>query len=358
MLRIIVAVTALLWIMASCTQPEKPLTKEEVRDFAKKIELSIEKREGKILDEAFDSKAFFKRMNLEDGKDNRSIQSGIMEGMKMGTKLVTSLTEKGSYSFIKQYEKDKVQHIMFRLYDQGSINYHDFELKRTKGEPRIVDVYVYTSGETLSETIKNLFADFKGEFFDNATPQTDAVIKRLPDIRMLIVKGKHLEALDIYNSLSEKMQKSRPFQIIHVEICSGLTDDEYTSSIAEYEKLYPNEPNMQLLLIDGYILRKEYVKALTAVNELDKMINKDPLLDYHRAMCYTLIGEKSKRTECLERVVKNVPDFEDGILELIADYLGANEFEKARPLVRRFKNKSAFDQSRLNDLIDQYPGYN
>jgi tetratricopeptide (TPR) repeat protein len=358
MLRITFTITVFLIIAASCRQEEKPLTKEEVMDFAKKIEISIGKRDGSMLDGAIDEKALLKKIDLGSGKDSKSFEAGLKQGMKMGTKISASLTAKGTYSLIKQYEKDKVHHLLFRLYDDGMINYHDYELKRTGGQPKVTDIYIYMSGENLSETLKTLFVQFKDEFKEPSNSESAGWIKKMPDIRSLITKGKHQEALDIYNSMPEKIKMGRLFQIVHVEICSGLTDEEYNKAITDYERLYPNEPNMQLLLIDGYILRKDYDKALNAVNELDKMIDKDPLLDFHRAMCYTLMKDDVKRVECLERLIKNLPDFENGIAELLVDYLEASQFEKAKPLVDRFKSKSEFDQSTLTMLLNQYPGYN
>ena len=349
--------TALLFIAASCRQEEKPLTKAEALDFAKKVEISIGKRDGKMLDDAIDQKAFYKKMNLESGSDARSFQAGLKKGMNMGTKITESLSAKGSYDLVKHYEKDKIHHLLFRLYDEGSLNYHDYELTRANDQPKVADIYIYMSGENLSETLKNLFTQFKDEFKAGADHETASWIKRMPDIRSLINKGKQKEALDIYNSMPQKVRNGRMFQIIHVEISSGLSGDEYSRAISEYQTLYPNEPNMQLILIDGYILRKEYGKALDAVNELDKMIDKDPLLDFHRAMCYTLMKNDVKRVECLERLLKNLPDFEDGILELLADYLETRQFEKAKPLVDRFRSRSEFNQSTLTLLLTQHPGY-
>ncbi len=81
-------VAVLLATVASCKQDEKPLTKQEALDFAKKVEISIGRRDAKLLDEAIDEKAFFKKMHLESGSDSRSFQAGLKKGMKMGTKIV------------------------------------------------------------------------------------------------------------------------------------------------------------------------------------------------------------------------------------------------------------------------------
>lgn len=349
--------SSILLVIASCKQqPEKPLTKAEVTEFARKIEISIDKRDPTLLNDAIDGDALADKMNLESGRDSRSFEQGLKEGMKMGSKIVAALSEKGTYTMIKEYEKDKVHHLLFRLYDNGMINYHDYELTRTKGKPKVADIYIYMSGETLSETLRNLYVQFKDDFKASST-RTDDWTRKVTYIRSMITSNKHRDALDTYNEMPEKIKKGRLFQILHIEICSGLSDEEYSKAIDEYEALYPNEPNMQLLLIDGYTLRKDYQKALNAVNELDKMIDKDPLLDYHRAMCYTLLNDDQKRLECLERLVKNVPEIEEGIIELIYDYLETSEFEKAKPLIDRYKTKSAFNQESLQTVLERFPGY-
>ena len=357
MLKVTAIVAFFSVFIVSCSTEEKPLTKEESVAFAKKIEISMGKRNGKVLDEAIDEKALFKKMDLASDKDSRAFKSGLKEGMTIGTKLVAALSTKGSYSFIKHYEKNNVHHLLFRIYDNGMMNYHDLELKRTNGEPRVADIYIYLNGESLSATLKNVYAQLKDEFKRSAD-ESATWIGKMPEIRTLITAGKHNEALEIYNRMPDRIKKGRMFQVMHMEICSGLTSEEYTRAIAEYQTLYPNEPNMQLLMIDGYVLRKDYEKALGAVEELDKMIDKDPLLDFHRAMCYTLLKNEPKRLEYLERLVKNLPDFEEGVLELIADYLESNEYEKAKPLIVKFKNNSDFDQSALTTLLYRYPDYN
>ena len=46
---------------------------------------------------------------------------------------------------------------------------------------------------------------------------------------------------------------------------------------------------MQLILMDAYFMRKEYDKVMGAINAVDKMINKDPFLDYYRYLCYNVM---------------------------------------------------------------------
>lgn len=341
-------------LLISCKAKEdKPVTADEAKEFAKKLQSSIEKRDADFLDNAMDKKAFMKKAGLGSGSDARSFGSGIEQSMKMGTTITNSISKKATYQLVKQYEKDKVQHIIFRMYDDGALNYHDIELKKSGDEVKVMDIFVYTTGELLSETVKGLFDQMKAMMDKNKTQNSkEEWLTQLPKMRQLMNEGKSEEALAIYDQLPAEVQKMRAVQIVHVLICSGLSDyEKYNGSIEEYKKFYPNEPNMQLLLLDGYIINKEYDKALEGVNEIDKMINKDPLLDYYRYLCYNLKQDTANARTSLERLMKNEPNFEDGMLEIIALYLEEKNKPAADEWIEKFKATSSYDQSKLEMLL-------
>ncbi|HQW44408.1 MAG TPA: hypothetical protein PLX74_09525 [Chitinophagaceae bacterium] len=343
----------LILLATSCQPKQKPVTADEAKIFAQKLESSLERRNPDFMDEAIAKTEFFKKAGLGSGKEARSFGAGLEQSMKMGSAIIKSISKKGTYQLVKQYEKNNAQYALFRLYDDGSLNYHDIELTRSDGNVKIADIYIYTSGEYLSETIKGLFLQMKDLVDKKGTSLQDQWIKKLPEMRKLMNEGKYDEASAIYKSLPADVQKMRAVQIIHVLVNSGLDDnDEYAAAIEEYQKLYPNEPNMHLLLLDGYILKKEYDKALNGVNKMDSMINKDPFLDYYRYLIYNLKEDKVNSKICIERLVKNMPDFEDGMMELIATYIEENNETAAKQWIEKYKQKSSFDQERLATFID------
>jgi tetratricopeptide (TPR) repeat protein len=130
----------------------------------------------------------------------------------------------------------------------------------------------------------------------------------MPKMRQLLNEGKNKEALEIYDRLPQKIKSMKAVQITHILITSGLDDDEkYEAAINEYTTLYPNEPNMHLLLLDGYFIKKEYDKALHSVNEMDKMIDKDPFLDYYRYLIYKTMEDTVHAKTSIETLMKNMP---------------------------------------------------
>ena len=274
----------------------------------------------------------------------------------MGNTITRTISKKATYQLVKQYEKDNIQHVLFRMYDDGSLNYHDIQLARSGKEVKISDIFIYTTGEFLSETISGLYKQMKTAMDKKSIENTqDDWSQKLPQMRSLMNAGKYQEALAVYEDLPIDIQKMRAVQIVHILISSGLDDMvKYNAAIEEYKTLYPNEPNMHLLLLDGYIINKEYDKALDGVNQMDKMIDKDPFLDYYRYLMYNLKEKPDSAKVSLERLMNNVPDFEDGILEIIVLYIEEKNKPLADQWIEKFKLSSAYDQQRLEQLLTAY----
>jgi hypothetical protein len=341
-----------------CSEKPKPLTDQEVNEFGKNLEASVNKRQAEFFDNAIDRKTLIKKANIPPGSHSEPFKRGLNKGMDVGTSLKQALSANATYTMIKHYTKDDVHHLLFRLYDDGRLNYHDMELTRAKGEPRIADMFIYTAGENLSETLHKIYLQFAPMMKDKSfVNQNDTWLTKMPEIRQLMAQDKYREALEIYNRIPDSIQKGRAFQILHVQVSSGLSSEEYNAAIEEYKRLYPNEPNMHLLLLDGYIINKEYEKALNAINELDRQINKDPLLDYYRFLCYKLMNDAGNAKSSLLRLTQNMPDFADGQIELIAMNLDENNQEEARKIITSYRNKKSFDQELLTTLLNQYPGF-
>jgi tetratricopeptide (TPR) repeat protein len=343
------------FFLIACGGKEKPILEKEAREFAKKLEQSIEKKDGQFMDDAVDRDEIIKRAGLKSSSSAREFGAGIRKAANMGTKIVEALKEEGSYELVKVYEKESKQHMIFRLYSDGSINYHDMELKRKKGDIKIADIFVYTSGENLSTTIKGIYDQFEG-IIDKSN-KTDAWISSLPDIRKKINAGEYQKAYDLFMKIPEEGRKSKAFRIVKVEICTGLDDEKHQQAIDELLAAFPNEANMQLILMDAFFMRKEYDKVMGAINAVDKMINKDPFLDYYRYLCYNVMENPVKAKEHLLLVTANYPAFADAQLELAATYLEENNSDSARIVVKNFRQRKSFPQTRMDELLDAYPDF-
>ncbi|MFN8290454.1 MAG: tetratricopeptide repeat protein [Chitinophagaceae bacterium] len=344
-----------LFLLGSCSTPEKPVTTEEAREFAHQLELSIGKRDPSFMNDAIDIDEVIKRAGINNSNNGRAFGSGLKQSASMGNRITEGITEEGTYQLVKPYEKEGKQHLIFRLYDDGGINYHDIELKKKKGVVKIADVYIYATGEALSATIKNLYEQLSG--MEDKLTKDKNWVSSLTEIREKLNKGKNKEAYDLFMEIPAEARTSKIFRIIKVQICTGMSDELHQQSVEELLAAFPNEPDMQLMLIDAYFMRKEYDKALGAVNAIDKMINKDPFLDYYRYLCYNVMQQPEKAREHLIKVTKAYKDFPDARLELIVTYLDEKKYDSARIAVSEFRAKKTFPQEKLEKILSVYPDF-
>jgi hypothetical protein len=347
---------ALFILFAACTQKGKPVTKDEALATAKFIDSCI--RDGKPVgfNDLFSPALLAARIARQAGKRvNEQVINGVKSGLSqnnIGRQIIEFTSKNGFYELVKYYEKDKTQHLIFRMYGDGGLNYHDFELDRYKGKVMIADLFIYLSGENFSKTLSDLVMTMN-ERKRTADMEMDEVTK----IKRLMGQHRHEEAKKVFDALPASLKDQKMMQLTYIQICSQLDEPVYIKALNEFQSLYPNEPNMFLALIDANLLRKDYSKALECVNQMDALINKDPFLDYYRALMYKLMEKKTESGQYLEKLAANMPYFDDGVLELIVNYLDAGSFDNARRLVKAYRENSKFDQQSLTYALNLYPAF-
>lgn len=327
---------------------------------SKKIDSCISNKRPQYFNELFDENAFVRKISKEtDTKNTRDIIKGVKEALSktdLGDKIIKGLGESGHYQFVKHYEKDKVQHLIFRLYSDDGINYHDFEISKTKGKLGIADMYIYLSGENLSKTISGLMATFS-EKPKSEEPKALKEINAVNRIREYMSQKENEKAMNLYNSLSPDIKDQRAVQLIYIQLCQLQGEEQYMKAMDDFQTRYPNDPNVNLLMIDNYLLKKEFGKALDAINKLDSYIDSDPFLDYYRALISNMNQKPDDARKYLEKLHTNMPQFGDGVVELIANYITAGDNDKARVLVKEYEANSKFDQARLSNYLYLQPQF-
>jgi len=134
-----------------------------------------------------------------------------------------------------------------------------------------------------------------------------------------------------------------------------MSDEKYLQSLLEYKSLFPDDPNMYLMMIDAYVLQKDYPRALGSVNKLDSLIDKDPYQDYQRGLLYKLMKDSARAQECFERLHVNMPGFKKGTIELMEIYFGKGNRDKAVQLVERAKDSNYLSPSNLSVIYAYHP---
>ena len=349
----------LVLFVTACSDPEMPVTKEEAKAIAKSLTESIAQRKAGRLTELIDLDALEKRIREQSQSNlNESMLKGAMNSMRsgeFGQQIVKSLGKKGTYELVKQYEKNNHQHLVFRMYDE-TLGYHDFELIKKKDKVKIADIYIYISGENLSATLAQSLQSMS-ELPAGAIDVEKKDLEKVQLIKSCINRKDFERANELYKTLPGILRAQKLYKIIDIQIASGLGTDEYLAALNKFQQEYPNAPNMYLLMIDAYFLKKDYPGALQCVNSLDSLINKDPFLDYYRAVIHKENGDHATQLVCLERLHQNLPDFGAGTLELIYAYVEEKQLDKAMALTKLYSKSKNADTETIENLYLLHPDF-
>lgn len=350
----------LLLFLASCKEKAEVPSKAEAMETAHKIDSSISNKRPRYFNELFDANGFARKIAKQtDDKVTNDMIQGVKDALikaEFGDKIIQSLGRNGNYKLVKHYEKNNVHHLLFRLYSDDGLNYHDLELSKRNGKILITDMYIYMSGEDLSKTLSGLLISFSKKSNEQES-KIMKITESVNNMRKQLLHNEYQKAMTYYKTLPDDIKHQRAIELIYLQICKGYGDDEYLGAMTEFHTKYPDDPNINLIMIDSYLLKKEYDKALEALNKLDQFIKTDPFLDFTRALINNMAEQPEEARKYLEQIYKNYPEFDIGVIELIANYINAGMDDKARELIKAYEKNEKFDQLNLTNYLFTKPQF-
>jgi hypothetical protein len=347
----------LVCVLFATACSEKPVTKQEAAVVAAVISDAMEHRKASKFNELIDMNSLQERIMDSTGHQlNETLVAGAMSSLRSGEfsqTVVKSLGKKGTYQFVKQYEKDNIQHLVFRSYND-QFNYHDIELFRKGDKIKIADIYIYATGENLSNTLAQSLLSMNKQVNKKDFEPRD--VQKVQLIKNYILQNEHQKADELFKQLPSFIRRQKLYKYIYIQIASGLGTEKYLEALTKFQQEYPDSPNMYLLMLDAYFLKQDYAGAMQCINKLDSLIDKDPFLDYYRALIYKQSKDRPNTFASLERLHKNMPEFTDGTVELICYYAEEKQFDKAVPLTKQYIKSKNADEDVTNGLYIMYPG--
>lgn len=325
-------------LLSQCKPSEQKVTNEEAAQFSASLENAALKRRPGLLTSNIILQALTDRIAKEQGNKYISdIEKGLSKGIKnsgLDNNLYAILGKTGTFEKVKQYEKQGQQRIIFRAYGDEGMNYFDMELTKLNGKVGIADMLVYSTGENISKSLAAFASSIMAETNDKEAEQMSVGFDA---IKRLMGKGNYKQAKKEFDMLPAPVRNTRVADVLNLQISSELDEATYMQEIEKFERKYAGEPGVQLTLIDLYFLRKDYDKAMAAINSIDSMINKDPFLDYYRGLMYNVKEENGKAMDCYTRVTVSNPNFPSPYAELMAHYLEKGNNEKAKFYFTKYK---------------------
>lgn len=295
-----------------------------------------------------------------------SAKAGMMDALKsMGFfEQVHQVVEiGGSYEMLRaRSQGDRTTVVMRLSFPDGGVNYHELYLINSGQGIRIEDIYVFLSGELITETMERVILQMLSRdksFIERLQGKQSDMAKHMADVGQmtaLMQAGEFERVNAIYQSLPKSIQNEKSMLLIQLS-ASQYTDEKlYLETIERFERHYPNDPSLNLVSIDGYAMREEYDKALACIDRLEKSLGGDEYLNDLRGNLMTLQGNFKEAEAIFLKQVEDDPNNPNGHWNMLTLKVTAKEFFSALKWMRILRDQHQVDFSQI-ESTDYYADF-
>jgi len=233
---------------------------------------------------------------------------------------------------------------LFRFVSDEGLNYHEYLIYHKsdifkKDDFKIIDIYILISGQYISETFRQIFEPLKlqdesfygkiknilSKFFGEKKEHIDD----LTNFNLLLnefVNGNYQKAYDIYNSLSDKFRKTKSVQLTNIQVVQYLNENLFVKYTNQYRNNFPNDVGLDLILIDYFLTKNDYIEALNCIQNLENYSPNDGYLQYLKSFIYSMKGDKNNYIKYANLSIKLEPWLPEPYYSLIEFYLPLKQY--------------------------------
>ncbi len=347
-----------------CSLLENTLENDKkVIELAEYIEASFHEYKIDSFLEKFNTSAFGEFIVKSDVIErDDSYTKGFLSSLpevidKLPKKIVNEMENGSIYNLINyQYNiVEQAYYFTFRIYsEETGINYHDYKVCSDGENVMVSDIYIYLTGEHLSETIQRMFLAAKPN--NNVISKLfrlkqDNSIFLIVEAQRLSQEGKFKEAYDKISEVKGEFARDKFYLILKGTIASQFDDKLYEENLLEFSKLYPNDPTLYLKQIDYYILKENYPMVQ---EKIDRLIfeTEDDFLNLMKARSYLFEEDYEKADFHFKYMIENYPDFIESYIGYINSLTYQKQFNEALKITDVLIEKG-YEKQTLIDFFEE-----
>ncbi|MBX7113232.1 MAG: hypothetical protein K1X64_02775 [Myxococcaceae bacterium] len=348
---------ALLTLALAINAPPAPSKFEKL---ARDIETQVQAGKDGIT-AAWDSDGFLAKVMAGSGDDiNNDFKKGFAKGYKskegsLGQTIASTVTQGGRFRLMRIHEEGGQTRLLYRLLmPTGGLSYFDLV---TTPAGKVVDAYIFTSGELLSETIRRLYLQTAAEasqgLFDKLKGKEQLFLKNLPTLTAMQNANNDKQpakALELYKGLPEPLRRDRLFLVARLQAAQAVSDDEYLKAIDELRAAFGNDPASDLMAIDGFFLKKKYDLAIEAINRLNTAVGGDAYLVFMRGSMLSATGKGADAKTTFIEASKMEPSLTEPYWALVEMSLNDKKFNETTQWLLAIERET---NTRLKDLKNE-----
>lgn len=324
------------------TTQANPLTEKAVREWAAQVEKTINAGSPTFLTESVDVEAMadrvWKGMQLTDA-NRKSFLTHLPDKIGAFWRAVcVAIKPNGSFRLLHIRQADGQWVAMFRLLAAGGVNYDDIILTSGRnGAVRVADIYLYASGEAVSDMFGRSDTDLVAEGTERQ--ERSRAIHQIVKISDHLKAKEFQQAMAVFDKIPEKFRNDKAVLVMRIMAASHVSNEEHTKAIEEFHVAFPGDPAGDLLSIDWYFLDKQYKDALDAIDRVEKSIGGDPYLNVMRAEVFLAEGDLDQAASAAARAVKDDPTMIQGYWTTVTIALRRQDFQTVSQTLTLIENR-------------------
>jgi len=331
-------------IFTGCkTKEAEKVSRQEALAFARDIEKQVDDFKIDFIEKNLHFSTLMERIYLnEKSKKLKGIEAGMKKNLSTNNYekgIYDLMGGAGSFQMTKQYEDNGVQHLIFRIQGVGGFNYVDMELIKQDKKTWIADLFLFNTGENLSKSMGDLAEKLLAH--EGSTIETE-LIANMDRIKKYMRDGEYENAKTVYLRLPYNLRNNKLYETAYLEILSKISQEEYLAELERITKKYEAQQGYDLMLLDVYLVKKDYTKALSYIDVIDSAVKHDPFLDYYRGLVSNMNNDREKAVGYFQKVAVSMPDFADNYAELFAHYSAINDRENAKKYYSIYKTYGGY----------------
>ena len=232
------------------------------------------------------------------------------------------LADGGSIVMLGMRDREGRPWALFRLLPAGAGHaYQEYRLaRRPDGKVRAVDLFVHSSGERMVETIHRAYLPSaiqasRGRLA-SLVGKEDAMTKARPQLKAMTQasrEGRFKEAIALFDALPAEVRRSKVAQLVRLQAAQGAEDTEiYLAAINEMRAIFPNDPGIDFISFDAYVLQGDLPAAIASLESLDRALGGDP---YLRSLRATYLAKADRLDEARD-LARAAAEAEPGLAQI------------------------------------------
>lgn len=288
-------------------------------------------------------------------------KKGVTDHLDVGMNIISAMGMDGHCKFLR-LTKDSIPKALYRIVSQGGVNYFELFLQKNKQDSvQIIDYYPYAVGQQFSNTLRRIYlsslSDLRDSIKMDSLSKEDSMyvanIPTLDKIGKFFEEGEYNNALALIDSFPVVIREDKMIQITKLNIAFNEGGEMYLQAIEEFKEKYPNDPLVEVILLDFAFAQQEHTQALAIIDSLNKKIGGDAYLNVMKATIYEDLAKNDVAIDLLKEAIQTEASMEESYWKIIPLYMKQKKYAEVVTLFPQMQE--LFDINPAEFLV--YDGY-